>query len=256
MRMVTMASWLGAVVVLAAAVGCAQEEVPGGAPTGSSGEGGDAVGGTTATSSGSTGSAGTGGAPPECIDPAVDCDPVPNECQVAVCQGAACALENVARNQACASSGGKICDGGGLCIDPDWASWPMPNGAVDAAAGAPNEMDYTDHGDGTVDDKVTSLMWQKAVDAGSYNQQAAFVHCAGVDLADYTDWRVPTHIELVSLLDYGVAPAGPTIRGDVFPSTPSAFFGSSTSGADWFVNFTDGLVSFSDGSGHRIRCVR
>ena len=264
MRLVIAAAkWLGAVGVVAAA-GCAQifgieEGLPGGAGGGA--QAGPGPGTSTATSTGSTGSAGTGGAPPACVDPVVDCDLPPTQCQVAVCQDVVCVLA-VARNQACAFSGGKVCDGSGLCIDPDWANWPMPNGAVDADDGAPNGMGYTDHGDGTVTDNVTGLMWQKAVDAGSYGWDAAKAYCDGLDFAAYADWRLPTRIELASLVDYGVAQPGPTIRADVFPGTPATFFWSSTplagSASDaWYVDFNDGKAfNYVVSDTYRVRCVR
>ena len=49
-----------------------------------------------------------------------------------------------------------------------WADWPMPNSAVDVAAGAPNPQSYTNNGDGTITDGVTQLRWQQSAPAAPY----------------------------------------------------------------------------------------
>lgn len=64
-----------------------------------------------------------------------------------------------------------------------------------------NLASYTDHGDGTVTDNVTGLMWQQ--DAGikmSYDQALSAIENS--NLAGYSDWRMPTIKELYSLIDF------------------------------------------------------
>ncbi|MHC4434999.1 MAG: Lcl C-terminal domain-containing protein, partial [Planctomycetota bacterium] len=62
---------------------------------------------------------------------------------------------------------------------------------------------YQDNGDGTITDLVTGLMWQKTPDLVN---QSTFVEAAinglTLDLAGYTDWRMPTLKELYSLIDF------------------------------------------------------
>ncbi len=66
--------------------------------------------------------------------------------------------------------------------------------------------DFADPGDGTVTDRATGLMWQKA-DAGTpMDWQAALKYASGLSLAGHTDWRLPNAKELQSLVDYSRAP--------------------------------------------------
>jgi hypothetical protein len=123
----------------------------------------------------------------------------------------------------------------------------MPNDAADVAQGAPNPTNYTDNGDGTVTDNVTGLMWQKAISATLpppyqiWNDAVAA--CRNLRLAGYDNWRLPSAIELLSIVDYGKAQ--PAIDQSVFPNTPSyPFWTSSTTPSAgpnyWVVLFDDG----------------
>jgi hypothetical protein len=136
----------------------------------------------------------------------------------------------------------------------------MPNTKSDVAAGAPNEMSFTDNGDGTVTDNVTRLMWQRVTPAGSYTFNAAGTICGALTLAGHDDWRLPSLIELASIADLGRS--NPAIDTTVFPETPSDYFWSSTI---WGTSPTSAAsVTFASGSvrtqsmtaGLRIRCVR
>ena len=55
---------------------------------------------------------------------------------------------------------------------------------------------YIDNGDGTVTDNGTGLMWQQATAPGTYTWEQALVYCENLDLANHTDWRLPTVKEL------------------------------------------------------------
>lgn len=65
---------------------------------------------------------------------------------------------------------------------------------------------FVDHGNGTVTDAVTGLMWQK-VDAGEMTWDAAMAGAAALSLGGYADWRLPTPIEAFSIMDHGRNPA-------------------------------------------------
>lgn len=152
---------------------------------------------------------------------------------------------------ASASSGG-----GAAPVDLDWAQWPMPN-----STGLPSPASYTATG-GVVTDKVTGLMWQQVADAGTYNWNDAKKHCVGLALAGHSDWRLPTQIELISIVDYTQASPKAVIDPVAFPSEPADLFWSSSpvagspSGA-WGVRFDSGSTN-SDGVSYtsRVRCVR
>lgn len=103
---------------------------------------------------------------------------------------------------------------------PRFADWPMPNPAV---SGLPNPPSYDTSHDGVVIDEVTGLMWEAFLspelawpDAERYcDELRAHQHC---------DWRVPSRIELVSLVDFSAAspaldPRFPVVGGDFFTAS-------------------------------------
>lgn len=130
----------------------------------------------------------------------------------------------------------------------------MPN---PSSAGLPNPASYTDNHDGTITDNITGLIWQGTVDAAaawlSHEQADAYCQDQG------GGWRLPTRLEMVSLIDFTVAMPGPTINQTYFPNTPSEPFwtGSSFNGAGtwWEVYFISGLT-YPVGGKTQIRCVR
>lgn len=69
---------------------------------------------------------------------------------------------------------------------------------------------YQDHGDGTVTDLVTGLMWQKNLFSGKLTFNEAVAGADTFSLAGYSDWRLPTIKELYSLILFsGTDPSGP-----------------------------------------------
>jgi hypothetical protein len=137
----------------------------------------------------------------------------------------------------------------------------MSNDQVDVTAGAPNPENYTDNGDGTVTDNLTGLMWQQTVPTGKYTWAQAVAYCPTLNLAGHSDWRLPSRIELVSIVDFGVT-SGATINATYFPSTPADWFWSSSplagsSSQAWYVHFAYGNTNFSVISDtSNVRCVR
>jgi hypothetical protein len=135
------------------------------------------------------------------------------------------------------------------CVDPSWAEWPMPNGPTDVAAGAPNLESYTDNGDQTVTDNVTGLMWQQAIAPGTYSYAAALAYCPTLTLGGHSDWRLPSIIELISLVDYGSSTA---INGTYFPVAGGII--ASNPPGNWIVGGGD--VSYGPPVMGSVRCVR
>jgi hypothetical protein len=157
-------------------------------------------------------------------------------------------------------------DGGPTNPGGDWAAWPMPNGSVDVTNGAPNPEKYTVNGDGTVTDGVTHLMWQQGEGPATYawgdpaTAGTAQNYCATLALAGHSDWRLPTKIELVSLVDPTFE--NPTIDGTAFPGTTPNYFWTATATAGltanaWAVYFYEGWVRVEPTSTMLYaRCVR
>jgi hypothetical protein len=138
-----------------------------------------------------------------------------------------------------------------------------------------NPMSFTDNGNGTVTDNNTGLIWQKYENASAYNwYHASGTYdatynptsqnlCGSLNLGGYSDWRLPSKKELMSIVDYGIPYPGPTINTTYFPIAYVPFCWSSTTDADspsyaWGVGFSYGYVC-SLGKHHYgfcVRCVR
>ncbi|UHQ21932.1 DUF1566 domain-containing protein [Lysobacter sp. 5GHs7-4] len=121
---------------------------------------------------------------------------------------------------------------------------------------------FVDTGDGTVTDSITGLMWSKAtLSAKDVTHAKAEKICTELDLAGYTDWRLPTDHELLSLVDR--ARYKPAIDTDAFPDTASDWYWASTPLASdpslaWIVLFSYGscLCGHRGSDLARVRAVR
>ncbi len=113
--------------------------------------------------------------------------------------------------------------------------------------------------DGVVEDRVTGLLWQQEAPAESFDWWEARAYCAGLELGGHDDWRLPSRVELVSLIDFGRL--DPVIDPDAFPGTPSDFFWTASPvpflGFAYGVRFELGFIYDHDPNGSgRVRCVR
>ena len=61
---------------------------------------------------------------------------------------------------------------------------------------------FTDNGDGTVGDNVSSLMWQQTPSSDHFSWQQAVDTCGVLDLGGYNDWRIPSLKELFSISNF------------------------------------------------------
>jgi hypothetical protein len=126
--------------------------------------------------------------------------------------------------------------------------------------------DFEVHGDGTVTDKVTGLMWKVCSEGQTFNAgectDATTTHTWAEALAlvdtlnsgtgfpedgvTYNDWRLPNLKELKSITELQCAT--PAINLSIFPNTPSASYWSSSPRATygtvdnltWIVHFDFG----------------
>ena len=130
---------------------------------------------------------------------------------------------------------------------------------------------YEIHGDGTVTDIVTGLMWLQCSlgqdlsdncsdSASKYDWQDALDIAESYNLGNYSDWRLPNIKELVSLA--ALDRHNPTINSTVFPNTPSDWYWSSSpyDGFDGYIlwlSFDQGDESSSHSSSNLfVRLVR
>ena len=69
------------------------------------------------------------------------------------------------------------------------------------------ETAFADNDDGTITDKATELMWQKADSSKTYNWEEALAYCEDLKaVGGHSDWRLPNAKELQSIVDYSRAP--------------------------------------------------
>jgi hypothetical protein len=119
---------------------------------------------------------------------------------------------------------------------------------------------YTINGDGTVLDKVTKLQWQQTDDGLTRTWADAKSYCQGLSLAGATDWRLPTIMELSTLVN--AEKVNPSIDMTVFPGTQASYYWSSTSYVSyssyaWIVSFESGNVyDKNKADSNYVRCVR
>jgi hypothetical protein len=130
-----------------------------------------------------------------------------------------------------------------------------------------------DTANGVVTDTVTGLVWQEPTPSGTFAWENARCYCAGLTLAGRQDWRLPTRIELISLLDETIASAAPHINSVAFPSTVGGNRSQAETGygywtstpkageglAAWNVHFDYyyGGDTYEDATlQERVRCVR
>ncbi len=125
---------------------------------------------------------------------------------------------------------------------------PNPSEIADAQ-GLPNPSSYAVDG-GVVVDRVTSLRWRVAVGVQMATLAQATAYCAELD----GGWRLPTRIELVSLIDFArQGPAiDPTFVADDAGTLITAKFWTASPG--WVVDFSTGAVT-SDDVAQLARCV-
>ncbi|OON97953.1 MAG: hypothetical protein ATN36_02020 [Epulopiscium sp. Nele67-Bin005] len=64
------------------------------------------------------------------------------------------------------------------------------------------EFSFTNNGDGTISDNNTGLMWQEIPIDSKMTWSQAMEYCESLELGGYTDWRLPTAVELFSISDF------------------------------------------------------
>lgn len=113
-------------------------------------------------------------------------------------------------------------------------------------------VSFTDNGDGTVTDNTTGLMWQKQDDGTWQTWEQVLTFCEGMNLATFSDWRLPNIKELVSITDLH----HPTYFDPVFTGSKASPYWSSTT-RDQFYPFTFSkyVGIYPRGAGYA-RCVR
>lgn len=124
------------------------------------------------------------------------------------------------------------------------------------------EPRFTDNDDGTVTDNLTGLMWTKSANLnGKLNWSDTIDYCHNLNLAGYTDWRLPNIRELFSLIDIEeYDPALPNCHLFANPENDRYWSSSTLSGnpeLSWSVNTAWGYVQWDlKSANHYIIAVR
>jgi hypothetical protein len=134
----------------------------------------------------------------------------------------------------------------------------MPN---PVASGLPHPASYVVSASGeAVTDSVSGLVWQRQVPPQSLTWNDAKSYCSCLSIDGQDDWRLPSRIELASLVDW--TKVSPSIDTEAFPDTTSEnFWTSSEVGIDpglvYLVFFLNGHTTYAaDDYEYRVRCVR
>jgi hypothetical protein len=143
------------------------------------------------------------------------------------------------------------------CIG-QFAGWPV----LDRLSPASADLNTP----GVVIDKTTQLMWQRDLQRCSPSNltctwDEAVTYCSDLKLAGHEDWRVPTPIELLSIMDVEIS--NPALDATLFPETPGVGFWSASRAHDnpdteaWYVNGYHASVDTTPMTRpNRARCVR
>ncbi len=151
--------------------------------------------------------------------------------------------------------GSNVLPGG---ADPRWAQWRMPGDE-------PPASDFTieNHPDGVVvTDLVTGLVWQDQVAKEKRRIADSIAYCEALAYGGFDDWRLPTRIELVSLMTFTskgleFQPSSMSPVDDTGPSywTSSIVHDQDPVAAGWTIE-NSGARRRSDTEIHYARCVR
>jgi hypothetical protein len=127
-----------------------------------------------------------------------------------------------------------------------------------------NPPDFTDHGNGTVTDNVTGLIWQKGESGTTTTWDSAVTYCETLAIGGSEDWRLPSAHELFSIVNHDTAK--PPLDSAYFTSSAEAeYWWSNTVPAFgttkvWVVNSGGGIGAHpkteASSKAHYVRCVR
>lgn len=124
-----------------------------------------------------------------------------------------------------------------------------------------SEPSVINHINGIAIDGKTKLMWQDdvSVKSTSKNWQDAIRYCNNLEFAGYSDWRLPSRMELLNIADK--SKYNPAIKSGFQNVASDVYWSSSPEASDsssaWFVYFKNGYGSSTTKLYDcLVRCVR
>ncbi len=142
-------------------------------------------------------------------------------------------------------------DGDAAPLSPSASSWAMVR---DNVTGLVWEVKTVD---GTVHDRGDQYDWYDARD-----DFIPTLNAGGAPFGGYTDWRLPTYLELLGIVDYSQGAPGPCIDPAFFLNTVADGYWTATSQAQygdeaWLIDFEVGEETADIKTGiHHVRAVR
>jgi hypothetical protein len=102
------------------------------------------------------------------------------------------------------------------------------------------------NGDETITDLNTGLMWQRQSFNDTLNWKKALSNCENLSFAGYSDWRLPTNKELISIVNY--LRRNPATNKNFFPDAMPAPYWSSTTWGNYAcsIDFSNGSANMTD----------
>ena len=118
---------------------------------------------------------------------------------------------------------------------------------------------WTNNGNGTAIENNTWVTWQTEDDGVLRTWDQAKSYCEGLNLGDYSDWRLPSRTELTGIVDYGRY--NPAINTTIFQNTGSTNYWTASARPGntekYAVAFDNGTVSYRPPPDlYRTRCAR
>lgn len=107
---------------------------------------------------------------------------------------------------------------------------------------------FTDNGDGTVNDLVSGLTWKKNISADTLTWENALLYADTCTSAGYNDWRLPNIKEMHSINNEALA--NPSVDVFFFPGAGLKKIWSSTSlsnqtGKAWYLDTRYGITTYA-----------
>lgn len=197
--------------------------------------------------------------------------------------GQVCSENDVCAGSTCTAGAPKACGDGGTCGEPSGCAClptfvgtaptcACPTGyaqlsvdatplcAPDFPAWGMAASQWTDNGDGTATDATTGLQWEVTPSTDTFSRTEARAHCDGVVLGGFSDWRMPTVAELLTLVDY--AKTGPAASAPFANAASAGYWADVTANinagttSNYEVEFTHGASRLNKKTPDLVRCVR
>lgn len=125
-----------------------------------------------------------------------------------------------------------------------------------------NPLNFALDTENSATDRNTHLMWQRSGSAAAMTWSEAGAYCRDLALDGYNDWRLPSFLELTTIVNYGAA--NPAIASEVFPGTSLDNYWTASEWTGQNPELYAGVVNFAYGEAHPLekatgaftRCTR